>query len=197
MTIRRALRYHFHRIVRATVRVNDSPRQIAGGVAIGVLVSFTPAMGLQTISAALIATMFRCSRIPAVIFSFILNPFTAFPIYGASYFLGAQLMKPFGFQPLAFERVRQLFVRPEDVGFWRMIRIKLVALFGLSWNGLAPLLLGCLVLGLFAAGAMYYLALRFITGHRLLKAQRMALRAKRRLERVRLHQQAERRGGAE
>lgn len=197
MTISRAARYYFHRLVRATLRVNDSPRQIAGGVAIGVAVGFSPAMGAQLIIAPLIATLFRCSRIPSFIFTFINNPFTAFPIYYACYGVGVRMMRPFGFTPLAFERVRAMMATPEDAGFWKMIYLKLVNLAGLGWSGIAPLCLGCTVVGVVAGAIMYYVSLRFVTGHRLLKAQRMANRAKRRLERVRARQALERNGGAE
>jgi hypothetical protein len=195
MTISRAIRYYVTRFVRNVLRANDSPRQIAGGVAIGTLVGFMPTMGGQMISAALIATLFRCSRIPAMAMVYITNPFTAVPIYGSCYFFGVALMKPFGFEPLEFARVRELFVRPEEVGFWGVIYEKLGKLFELGWNGLAPLWLGCMVGGVFASVIMYYVALRFVTGHRLLKAQRQAMRAKERLDRVRTRQMTARERG--
>lgn len=188
MRFSRAVRYHLRRIARAVMHANDSPRQIAGGVAIGVLIGFTPLMGGHMILAALVATLFRCSRIPAMGFVYITNPFTAIPIYGSCYLLGVALLTPFGFTPHALERIRAIFVGPEDAGFWKLIYLKLFSLFDLGWNGLAPLWLGCLVVGAAGALAMYHVALRFVTGHRLLKAQRMALRAKRRLERVRIRQ---------
>jgi len=190
MSLSRTFRYYFMRAVRIALHPNDSPRQIAGGVAIGTLVGFMPTMGGQMISAALLATLFRCSRIPAMAMVYITNPFTALPIYGACYFIGVGVLKPFGFETLAYERIRTLFVSPHDIGVWEAVNLKLHLLFELGWQGLAPLWLGCLLGGFLAAVIMYHISLRFVTGHRLLKAQRMALRAKRRLERIRQRQAA-------
>jgi len=191
MTVSRAIRYYTKRAIRVALHPNDSPRQIAGGVAIGTLVGFMPTMGGQMITAAVLATLFRCSRVPAMAMVYITNPFTAVPIYGACYFLGVGMMRPFGFRPLGFARIRGFFVTPEDVGFWAKMYSKLFGLFNLGWEALAPLWIGCLTGGIIAAVVMYYVSLRFVTGHRLLKAERMAKRAKRRLERIRLQQTAE------
>ena len=182
--VKRFLRYAFRTIVHS----NDSPKQIAGGVALGVLIGFTPTMGCQSISAALIATMLRLSRIPAMAMVYITNPVTAVPFYGACYAVGVTLLRPFGFRPLGFHRIKGLFARPEDMGFWEGITEKLGEVFQLGWETLVPLWVGCLILGAVAAVIAYHVSLRFVLRHRLRKAERQARRARRRLERIRMEQ---------
>lgn len=199
MSLSRASRYYSRRLLRVILQRHDSPRQIAGGVALGTLVGFMPTIGGQMISAALLATLFRVSRIPAVVMVYITNPFTAIPIYGACYLLGVAILKPFGFEALALAEVKSFFVTPEEADwtFWQMIYYKLMMMFNLGWKGMAPLWLGCLLIGAIAAVIMYWVALRVVTGHRLLKAQRVMLRAQRRLERIRREQAQEAHGDHE
>ena len=186
-TISRRTRYYLRRLLRSVLRTNDSPRQIAGGVAVGMMVAFSPTMGLQMFLAALVATVLKCSRLPAVIVVYITNPFTAIPIYLSCYVIGVGILRPFGFT-LDVEQVRRLLVRPEEWGFWELIYQKLADIFALGWNVFAPLWLGCLIVGGIGAAIAYQVSLRFVTGHRLIKAERMARRAQRRLERIRQEQ---------
>jgi len=185
----RQLGFFMRRLLRATLRSRHSPRQIAGGVAVGVFVGFTPTMGCQMITAGLVSTFLRLSRIPAVTFVYITNPVTAAPIYGASYFLGALILRPFGFRPINFARIRNLFMDREGLGFWEDIATRLGELFALSGETFAALWIGCLIAGAVAAAVSYYVTLRFVTGHRLLRAERQARRAQRRLERIRMEQE--------
>jgi len=191
-TLYRRISYVLRRFLRGVLRSNDSSRQIASGVALGMFIAFTPTMGFQLIIAALIATLLKCSRIPAMAMVYITNPFTAIPIYGTSYALGAALLRPFGFKPLRLSAIRNLFVHPEDLGPWEAIYSKLLSLFALGGETFASLWIGCTVMGAAAAVVSYYVALRFVTGHRLIKAERMARRARRRLERIRMEQALER-----
>ena len=187
-TLYRRTSYVVRRLLRGVLRSNDSSRQIAAGVALGVFIAFTPTMGFQLIIAALVATLLKVSRLPALVMVYITNPFTALPIYGSSYMLGATILRPFGFRPLSFEKMRTLIVRPEDVGFWETIYTKLLDVFALGGETFASLWLGCTLVGAAVAVLMYYVALRFVTGHRLIKAERMARRAQRRIERIRMEQ---------
>ena len=192
----RRISYVARRAFRTVVRSNDSPRQIAGGVAIGVVIGFMPTMGMQMVTAAFIATLFRCSRLPAMAMVYITNPFTALPIYLFCYVVGVGLLRPFGFT-LQIERVRQLIVSPEDLGLWQTIYDKLGQLFAIGAHVLLPLWLGCLVVGSLAAVVFYHATVRLVTGHRLLKAERSAKRAQRRLGRIRRKQALEKSGGRE
>ena len=185
--------YHIRRMLREMLRSKDSPRQIAGGVAIGVQIGFMPTMGGQMITAALLATLFGCSRIPAMAMVYITNPFTAIPIYGTCYLVGVAILRPFGFQPVGLDRLTALLTAHVEGGPWRMIYVKLAQLFSLGIDTLAPLWLGCILCGAVAAVCFYHLSLRFVTGHRLIKAEKMMRRAQKRLERIRRRQERERR----
>ena len=192
----RRMAYTVRRLLRTVLHGNDSSRQIAAGVGIGVFIAFTPTMGFQMIIAALVTTVLKCSRLPAMVVVYITNPFTAIPIYGSCYALGVALLRPFGFRPLQLERIRSLFVRPEDVGFWETMYTKLQQIFALGGETFLTLWLGCVLVGAAMGVASYYVSLRFVAGHRLIKAERAARRARRRLERVRLAQALEHRGNA-
>ncbi|MEA3186401.1 MAG: uncharacterized protein QOD99_231 [Chthoniobacter sp.] len=54
---------HYHNLMQ----IRDTPHAIAGGLAIGVLLGFTPLLGLKTLIAVLLAWMFRCSKLSAAI----------------------------------------------------------------------------------------------------------------------------------
>ena len=190
-TLYRRFSYVLRRFLRSVLHSNHSSRQIAAGVGIGVFIAFTPTMGFQIITAALVTTLLKCSRLPALAMVYISNPFTALPLYGTCYMLGASLLRPFGFRPLSVERIRALLVRPEDAGFWENIYSRLLNIFALGGETFGALWLGCTLMGAAAALVSYYVALRFVTGHRLIKAERMAQRARRRIERIRMEQALE------
>lgn len=191
------LRIRFRRLVHNVVSGHHSTRAIAGGVALGVFVGFTPLMGLQMIIAGVLATLFRLSRIACVPMVYVTNPLTAVPIYAFSYLVGYCTLKPFGFQVLSYNRIMEILRRSETLGFWDSIWVTLTSVLNLGWEGLAPLWLGCTICGGISAVIMYYLTVRFVTGHRLLKAQRAVKRARKRLNRIEQEQEQARQEEAE
>jgi hypothetical protein len=65
---------HYHHLMQ----IRDTPHAIAGGIAIGVFIGFTPLVGFKTLLAVLIAWLFRCSKLSSalgVAFHDILLPF--------------------------------------------------------------------------------------------------------------------------
>ena len=191
------LRIRFWRFVHNVVSGHHSTRAIAGGVALGVFIGFTPLMGLQMIIAGILSTMFRLSRIACVPMVYVTNPLTAFPIYAFSYLVGYCLLKPFGVKVVSYQRVAEILHRSEELGFWDSIWVTLKSVFSLGWEGMAPLWLGCTICGGICAVIMYYVTLRFVTGHRLLKAQRAVKRARKRLDRIEHEQEEARQEEAE
>jgi len=183
-------RVRLRRFTREVLSSHHSPRAIAGGVALGIFVGFTPLMGIQMIIAGILATMFRLSRLACLPMVYITNPLTVVPVYGFSYLVGYWFLKPLGFQPLSYHRMTDILLRSKDLGFWDSVWTTFKGIFSLGWEGLAPLWLGCTICGGVSAIIMYYLTLRFVTGHRIIKARRAAERARKRLERIqRQHQQ--------
>jgi uncharacterized protein (DUF2062 family) len=189
----RRMRYYWRLFTRLLLQRNDSPRQIAGGVAIGAFVACNPTVISQMAVAAIIATLFRCSRIPAIAMAYLSNPFTAVPIYGGGYLIGAKIVEFFGFRTPSYEKVKHLLLKIEmHDGLWSAIREKSVEVLRLGWAGLLPMEIGATIMGIVLAVPLYWLALRVVTGHRMLKAQKAAHRAQQRIERIRREQEAER-----
>lgn len=191
------LRIRFRRFVHNVVSGHHSTRAIAGGVALGVFIGFTPLMGLQTIIALLLSTKFRLNRITCVPMVYVTNPLTAFPIYAFSYLVGYYALKPFGFEGVSYYRITDILYRSEELGLWDSIWVTMKSVFNLGWEGMAPLWLGCTICGGISAVIMYYLTVRFVTGHRLLKAQRAVKRARKRLDRIEQEQEQARQEEAE
>lgn len=88
---RRIVAYFQHRLFRQS----DSTYRVAGGLATGVAVSFTPLLGFHLVQAVLYAHIFRQSKIAALIGTLGGNPWTLpFMFYG-DYKLGVWLMDIF------------------------------------------------------------------------------------------------------
>ncbi len=184
---------------RYIVQTNDSPRQIAGGVAVGIFVAFTPTIGFQMIIAAVVTTVMRLSRWPALVAVYISNPITLVPMYTGLYFFGTWLLLPFTSRFNTQELVAKLqavLEIPAEGNLWEKVYALSANVLGLGWEIVIPLWLGCLVAGAIAAALMYYVTLRFVTGQRMLKAQRMVRRAKKRLDHIRQEQAHEKGGSA-
>jgi uncharacterized protein (DUF2062 family) len=71
------------------LRLRGSPEAIARGVAIGMVVAFTPTIGFQTLLALGASTLLNGNRPVAVVPTWITNPITIPPIYGFTYYLGS------------------------------------------------------------------------------------------------------------
>lgn len=79
-------------LARKIIMLEDSPRSIALGTAIGVFIAFTPTVGFQMalvlIVAAICRPLFRFNQIAGLIAVYISNPITTVPIYWFCYKLG-------------------------------------------------------------------------------------------------------------
>lgn len=74
--------------IKPFVSKHGSPEAIAWGIAIGLLVAFSPTIGIQLVLAYFIATLFKASRAAALIPVWITNPMTVPPIYAFTYTVG-------------------------------------------------------------------------------------------------------------
>jgi hypothetical protein len=66
----------------------DTPRQVAMGMGVGVFTGMLPIIPLQTITAITLAWLFKGSKLAAAAGTWISNPITIPPVYGACYYLG-------------------------------------------------------------------------------------------------------------
>lgn len=73
------------------LKIRGTPREIALGMALGLMVGMSPTMGVQTIIAVFLASLLKWSKITAAIGVQITNPLTAPVIYGLTYMAGSKL----------------------------------------------------------------------------------------------------------
>ena len=78
-------------VLRWVIKLRSTPRAIAGGLALGTFIAFTPTVGVQLILAFVAATFFNMNRPAAMIPVWITNPVTVAPIYTFNYWLGAKV----------------------------------------------------------------------------------------------------------
>ena len=104
MTLQRKLRLIFIHIKRG----QHTPNYIAGGIAIGTFVAFTPTMGFQMIIAVFFAICLKKSKILAAIAVWLTNPWTAIPVYSFVYRAGCLFLKTsltFPLHPITLDRI--------------------------------------------------------------------------------------------
>jgi hypothetical protein len=187
----RQLRWRIRQFLRVLLSSRHTSHQIAAGAALGVFIGFTPLLGLQTILAGVLATICRWSRIAAMALVWHTNYATALPVYLFCYIVGARVLGVFGIRSVDADKIRELFrwkTIPETTWI-EATRLKLVEAARLGWDAMAPLWLGCTLVGVVAAFIGYWIALRFVKAQRVLRARRMARRARERLSRIRGAQQ--------
>jgi uncharacterized protein (DUF2062 family) len=119
-------------LIRRVLLSDDSPQQIAFGVAIGVYLACSPFLGFHTVAALTLALIFRVSRLAAVLGTLINNPFTMAFLYLFELKVGSHLLG--------------LHLKlPEHV--WK----NPVGLFSLGEKAFLSIIVGFLVVGLFAS----------------------------------------------
>jgi uncharacterized protein (DUF2062 family) len=91
-TIEKAKRFIKFRILH----VNDSPHRISLGLALGLFIAFTPALGLHIVSALVLAFILRANKFLTLTAIWVTNPFTMVPIYYANYCIGKFVMSLLG-----------------------------------------------------------------------------------------------------
>lgn len=140
---------HLHALWKKLFALKDSPHAIAGGVAIGVFVGFTPLWGIKTLLSLGLAYGLRCNPIAAVIavsLHDVLVPLA--PIFMRwQYDLGFWLLSHPHHLPPKLEFVHS-HIHPADMLKWTTF---------LSVG--LPLLLGSLVFAVPGAALAYLLAL--------------------------------------
>ncbi len=71
------------------IRIRGTPHEIGMGMALGLFIGMAPLMGVQMAIAVFFAMLLKWNKLTAVIGVWITNPFTALPIYGINYMVGA------------------------------------------------------------------------------------------------------------
>jgi uncharacterized protein (DUF2062 family) len=147
MALRRVLRYHWLKFRR----LQDDPRKIAGGMALGVFIAFTPTIPFHMVGALTLSALLRVSPVSAFLGIQICNPLTIPAIYLAAYKVGQFLL--YGGKPLVF---------PETFSF--------KAWMGVLWQGGVALQVGGVILAIPPAIVSYFLTLWIVQRYRRRKA---------------------------
>lgn len=158
------------------IRLRGSPRAIAGGAAIGMVIAFTPTPGLQILLALGLATLMNASRPAAVVPTLLSNPLTTVPIYAFTYLVGSF----FWAGPDAATVSDAL--REAAEGFSSStppaLRAQLDVLLALGVDVFACLWIGGLIVGALAAAVTYPIALRTVESLRARRSRRRKKRAR-------------------
>ncbi|MFH1692398.1 MAG: DUF2062 domain-containing protein [Candidatus Omnitrophota bacterium] len=139
-----AIQVFFQKIKRLAwklIRLNNSPRQIAFGVAVGVFIGVTPLYGMHTLLALFAALLIpRTNKIAILAGTNITIAPLAPLISWAGYSLGCFILRNPQYPPLSWEMIKAL--RVDSVTFLYY-----------------PLFLGSLVLGFFLAFIFFFIVL--------------------------------------
>ncbi|MHC4124812.1 MAG: DUF2062 domain-containing protein, partial [Planctomycetota bacterium] len=172
--LKRFKRFLKFRILHA----NDSPHRIALGAAIGVFISWTPALGLHILMIMGVTALLRANKFAAFVSIWINNPFTIVGIYYPNYLLGRMLLKPFyssSGTELQMQKILSQLGPSEvlagifTVGFWR-------DLLTFLWQKGPELWLGSIVIGVLVGIVSYIVVYKTVGWYRNKNPRRRFLR---------------------
>jgi len=141
--IKRALRYHWLRLVHHPA----SSKNLAAGFALGAAISCTPLIGLHLVITLLVCFIFRLNLWSAALGTTLGNPWTFPFIWSFTYYLGTLIM-PSPAQPLAISTLS-----------WS-------SLISNSSDIFLPMLIGCIPLSLLVWFISYKLLTFFLDKHK-------------------------------
>ncbi|HET6890685.1 MAG TPA: DUF2062 domain-containing protein [Pyrinomonadaceae bacterium] len=156
----------FRTTFRRLLALDDPPERTALAFSIGVFIAFSPFLGLHTITATLIAFLFRFNKIAIYAGTFINNPFiTLAPIIIASYALGAFVLgRPLRIPAEGMEFLKNPRIFSAD--YYRQIFVQ-------SWHIVWPFTVGATLLSVICSLMAYPLTLWALRKHRK-KKQRLS-----------------------
>lgn len=159
-----------HFITHNIIHVDDSPNSIALGAAIGLFISWTPAVGLHTLLALAATSLTKANKFVAIAFSLVFNFITAPLILYANYVLGRIILNRFrNGQVLSQEQVFDLFQDLFAAGdiitsfyraeFWQKVVTLLINIGPELW-------IGGFIIGTAVATAGYFAVYNFVKWQR-------------------------------
>ena len=148
-------------ISRRILGLNDTPHRIAWGVFLGLMVAWTPTLGLQILIYLAVAALFRANKVSGIPLLFISNPVTAVPLYYFCWLVGRRILSDGPSSPSEAARIHERLEAAESAGgdiweqifqteFWLGVWDALVAMGGEMW-------MGSLVMGLATGIPGYFL----------------------------------------
>lgn len=152
------------------LHVDDSPHRIALGIALGILVAYTPPLGHHIFLVLLLCFILRANKVAALAWIWLSNPLTYIPLYYPNYLVGrAVLLWHRTSEQLAPEQVSGML--RELLSFERMITGFYTLEF---WQDMGQLLLhigpemfvGGLILGTIVSAIAYVFFYQLIVWYR-------------------------------
>ena len=137
--------------------LRGTPEAIAGGFALGILIAFTPTVGVQMIIAAFIATLFNLNRIAAIVPLWISNPVTLVPIYAGTYWIGLKFVPGPSYLEV-FEKLKAAASGLENISTFSFIE-QFQSILSLGGTVFGIMTLGALIIGLPLSVLSYYAVL--------------------------------------
>jgi len=170
----RRTRRSWRDIARYLVHQRASPEAIARGVAIGLVITFTPTVGIQIALAIVFATLFNANRISAILPVWLTNVFTVPPTYAFTYWVGSYAFPRKGHTFASVRHQLSKLILRHD--FYRL-DLHFRDFFELCKDLFVPMMVGGLVVGATAAAIGYPLTLRWVRRHRARRSERIRQRA--------------------
>jgi uncharacterized protein (DUF2062 family) len=160
---------------RRLLGIGDSPRSIALGAAVGMLIAFGPTYGLQIILAIGLALLLRVNKAATLLPTFIVNPVTGPPTFVLQYLLGRAVLG--GGSVSDREKIHRLAEALGDVRLrelWSSIKTAVAAGADLGWGVIGAVLLGMAISAGGLALLTYPAVLRGVIWFRRKRAERKA-----------------------
>jgi uncharacterized protein len=128
-------------------RLKGDPREIAGGLALGVFIALTPTIPAQTVLAVGLAFLLRVSKLAAFLALWVNNPVTIPFIYLVDYKIGEFILGEAGIRGTA-------------------LGLSIAHLLNLGWKMAFPLMVGGAILGIGSAIPVYFISKRLYITYR-------------------------------
>jgi len=131
------------------IKYNDSPNEIALGLAIGIFAGILPLLGFQTLLMIFLLWIIKKSnKIAAFLSNWIMNQFTLIPILYMDYKIGLLIITPD--EKIDFKSVQEL-----------ILNMNMVQLFNIGKDIFYPMLIGGIICGGILAIITYFLTIIF------------------------------------
>jgi uncharacterized protein (DUF2062 family) len=139
--------------LRNLLNLDDPPERTALAFAVGVLIGFSPILGLHTILAAIISMIWKFNKLAIFTGSYLNNPWTIAPIVAASWAIGRWFI---GAPPIDLPQFTLSGMITTD--FWQAIAAQ--------WRQLLPFAVGATILSIVASAVSYPLMLYVLRAYR-------------------------------
>lgn len=151
--------WFYRKFVVRILELDDTPREIARGIALGVFIAMTPTVGIQMIAIATVCTIAGGNRLAGVAMAWISNPLTIVPIYWLDYFIGSMILRT---RMVTIGEIAQV-LDLKSTGIFSMFFEFLGKLGNMAVDLAGPMFLGGAILGIICAIPAYHVSVPLFT----------------------------------